>query len=67
MNMIKNCPVTIEYIDIFGEIFGPDIYTLRYKTVRTKPKVVVNDYIGIKQESRDIYKLIELCANIMYI
>ena len=50
-NIIKtntiNCPVTMEDIDICEKIFGPNICTLKGKTVHTKPKVVVNYYIDI--------------------
>ena len=49
MNEIQKCPITIEDIDICEKIFGPDIYTLKVKTVHTKPKVVVNDYIDTSQ------------------
>ena len=34
-NAIKHCLVTIEYIDIFESVFGPDIYILKLKTVLT--------------------------------
>ena len=43
------------------------MYTLQKKTVRTKPKYVVNDYIDIPQESKDIHTKIELCDDIIYI
>ena len=67
VNTIKNCPVTIEYIDIFGEIFGPDIYTLKVNTVNTKPKAVVDDYIDILQELKDTHQNIYIFDDIIYI
>ena len=57
----------MEDIDIFEKILGPDVTTLKGKTVRNKPKSVVNDYIGITQELNDTHQNIELCADIMYI
>ena len=40
-NMIKNCPVTIEDVNIAEQIWGPDISYLKGKTTRTKPKAVI--------------------------
>jgi len=34
MNAIKDCPVTVEDVDIAEKIFGPDIGTLKGKSVR---------------------------------
>ena len=56
MNAMKNCTDTIEYIDIHEKIFGPNIYTLKGKTVQTKPKPVVNYYIDIPQELKYTHK-----------
>ena len=67
MNTINNYTVLIEDINIFEKIFGTDIYTLKRKTVRIKPKVAVNDYIKIPQELKYTHKNIELFANITYI
>ena len=67
MNGINNCPVMIDDIDIYEKIFCPNIYTLKGNTVCTKPKSVVNDYIGITQELNNTHQKIELCDDIMYI
>jgi hypothetical protein len=37
MNLINNCPITIEDIKIAEDIYGPDIAVLKRKTVRKKP------------------------------
>ena len=66
-NQIKNCPVTIEDINISEKIFGPDVYAIKGKSVRKKPKVVVNDYIEIPRELIQAHKGIILCADIMFI
>ena len=50
MNAIKNCPVTMEDIDICQNIFGTDIYKLKGKRVHNKTKAVVSYYIEIPQE-----------------
>ena len=49
MNAMNSFPVTIEDINIYDKIFGPDIYTLKGKKLRTKQKAVMNDYIEITQ------------------
>ena len=41
MNAIKNCPVTMEDIDLAESIYGKDIGNIKGKTVRTKPTPVV--------------------------
>ena len=66
-HQIKNCPVTIEDINISEKIYGPDVYAIKGKTVRKKPKVVVNDYIEIPKELIKAHKGIILCADIMFI
>ena len=67
MNSIKNCPVTIEDINIAENIFGKDISTLKGKTTRTKPIPVVKDLIAIPTEIKMKHEKIELCADIMFI
>ena len=44
-NIIQNFPVTVEDIEIAENIFGPDVSTLKVKTTRQRPKVVVNYFI----------------------
>ena len=50
MNAIKNCPVTMEDIDLAEAIFGQDIGNIKGKTIRNKPTPVVKDYISIPKE-----------------
>ena len=64
---INSCPVNIEDIELRLKIFSPDMYTLKGKKVRTKQKVVVNDFVNISQELKDRYQKIEHCVDIMYI
>ena len=47
MNSIVDCPVTIEDIKIAHKIYGPDVPTLKGKTVRDRPEPVVNDVVDI--------------------
>ena len=47
-NMIFNCPVTFSDVKNAKLIFGPDITSLKGKSVRRKPdSVVTDDYVDI--------------------
>ncbi len=48
--LIKNCPLTIADIKIAQDVYGPDIPSLKGKTVRQQPPSVVTDYIQIPPE-----------------
>ena len=67
LNQIKNCPITIEDVKLYEKIFGPDIYALKGKTVRHKPKVVINDYIEIPRALIQAHQGIILFADNMFI
>ena len=67
MNMIKNCPVTLEDIEIAEDIYGPDVSTLRGKTTRKKPLPAIKDYVEIPKELKAAHEYVELSADIMYI
>ena len=46
-NIIQNFPVAVEYIEIGENIFGPNVSTLKGRTKRQSPKVVVDYFIEI--------------------
>ncbi len=45
LNMIQDCPITTENIKHAHTLFGPDLATIRGKTVQRKPTRVVTDYV----------------------
>ena len=47
MNAIKDCPVTVEDVNIAEKIFGPDIGTLKGKSVQRPPKPVKEDLVDV--------------------
>ena len=49
-NMIVNCPVTFSDVKNAKLIFGPDITSLKGKSVRRNPYSVVKDYVEISRE-----------------
>jgi hypothetical protein len=63
MDLIANNPVMTEDIEIAEEIFGPDIGSLKGKTTKKKPNLVVNDYIDIPQELISKQQTIVLCID----
>jgi hypothetical protein len=67
MNVIKNCPMTVEDIYIAENIFGPDVSTLKRKSTRCKPKPVRKDLIKIPKELIMKYHYIDLCMDTMYV
>ena len=46
-NIIQNCPVTVEDIEIAENISGSHVYPLKVITTIQRPKVVVDDFIEI--------------------
>jgi hypothetical protein len=47
MNLVKDCPITTEDVRM---AFGPDIGTIKGKTVRRTPAPVVKDEIDVPAE-----------------
>ena len=60
-NGLRNCPVTMEDINIAEKIFGKDVSTLKGKTMRKK------DYVEVPEELKKTQTNVHLCINIMYI
>ena len=66
-NIIKNCPVTIEDVNIAERIYGKDIATLKGKTMQRMPNVIVNDEIEILKELLEHNRELELCMDTMFV
>jgi hypothetical protein len=49
-NLIPNCPIAHQDISNTRQIFGPDLASVRGKTVRRAPVPVVGDYVAVPQQ-----------------
>ena len=65
-NMIVNCPVTFSDVKNAKLIFGPDITSLKVKSVRHKPDSFVTDYVEIPREILESRKELEVSTDIMF-
>jgi hypothetical protein len=66
-NMIKNRPVTYINITNANKIFGPDLATLKGKTVRITPPPVMIDYVQIPKEIMSLSRNVILAIDIMFV
>jgi hypothetical protein len=67
LNMIQDCPITTENIKHAHTLFGPDLATIRGKTVRCKPTRVVTDYVDIPRTIVDVNKQVTLADDVMFV
>jgi len=66
MNSIKNCPVTTEDIDLAKKTHGPDVASLKGKTVCQSPAPIVNEVIEIPRELIASQYNVDLCIDSMF-
>jgi len=59
LNMIPDCPITTENIKHADTLFGPDLATIRGKTVRR--------YVDIPRALIDINKQVTLAVDVMFV
>ena len=67
LNMIVKCPVTFDGVKNAKLIFGPDVTSLREKSMRRKLASVVKDYAEILREIIESLKDMEVLTDIMFI
>ena len=67
LSMIVNCPINFYDVKNAKLIFGPDITSLKGKSVRRKPASVVTDYVDIPREILESRKEMEVLTGIMFI
>ena len=67
INMIKNCPIDSTDVSNARAIFGPDLASVRGKTVRRKPKSTVEEYVAVPKELVSRHKFISIAADVYFV
>ncbi len=65
--MIRNCPITIQDIEIAEKVYGKSVGALKNKTVRVKPDPVVTNYVAVPPDITNNNKYVTLSCDIMYV
>jgi hypothetical protein len=66
-NLINNCPFSSSNVSNARAIFGPDLMSVRGKTVRKKPAPVVTDYVAVPRMLVEANKVITLAADMFFV
>jgi hypothetical protein len=66
-NQLVNCPVTKADIVAAEQIYGPDVGSLKGKTVRRPPPTVKQMLEPLPVELMQRFKMVTLCIDVMYV
>jgi hypothetical protein len=66
-NQIKDCPMTIQYIDVATKIWGKNIAALKGKTTRSKTHPVARDYVKVPKELLKLHKEVFMTTDIFFV
>jgi hypothetical protein len=66
-NLIPNCPIAHANISNTRKVFGPDLASIREKTVWRMPAPVVADYVAISWQLVDANKAVTLAADVFFV
>jgi hypothetical protein len=66
-NLITNCPVTTTNISNIRAMFGPDLASIRGKTVRRTPAPMVAHYVAVPRSLVEINKVIMMAADVFFV
>jgi hypothetical protein len=67
LNLLKDCPVTNEDIDNAHDIFGPNLASIRGKTVWRKPTRFVTNYVDILWAHIVVHSCVMVAADVMFV
>jgi len=63
-NQIKDCPVTVQDVDVALKIWGKNIAALKGRTTRRKTIPVARDYVKVPTELLKLHKEVFLTTDI---
>jgi hypothetical protein len=66
-NHIKDCPVTIQDIDVATKIWGKNIAALKGKITRSKTHLVARDYMKVPKVLFKLHKEVFLTTGIFFV
>ena len=66
-NLLINCPVTCHDVLAAENIFGPDLGSLKGKTVRQTPESVMINDVKVQENILERYRHVTIAADIMYV
>ena len=66
-NQIKDCPVTVEDVDVALKIWGKRIAALKGKTTRSKPNTVARDFVKIPMDLLKLHKEVFLTMDVFFL
>jgi hypothetical protein len=66
-NQIKDCPVTVQYINVALKILGKNITALKGKTTRRKTIPVARDYVKVPLELMKLHKEVFMTTDILFV
>ncbi len=66
-NMIANCLISTSDVTNARAIFGPDLASVRGKTVRQTPAPVVGEYVAVPRSLVQSNRMITLAADVFFV
>ena len=66
-NLIANYPISSKDVSNARTIFGPDLASIRGKTVQRAPEPVVTDYVAVPRTLIEANKVIMLAADVFFV
>ena len=66
-NLIKDCPVTVQDVDVAHAIWGKDIAALKGKTTRRKPIPVADSVMNVPRELKKLHKNVTLAVDLFFV
>ena len=66
-NMLKDCPVISQDVDVALKVWGNQVPMLKGKTIRRKPPVVTENVVQVPKEIRLLHRRVTLLIDIFFV